>query len=95
MVWRNGRASVLRSRGRGFDSRWDRYQVTTLGKLPYAKRLEILGLDAFQKRRIKSDLVLCCSIICIVHGHSCMKAADFFVLRNTSITRGRNLKLIN
>ena len=58
--------------------------------LSYAKRLEILGLDSLQTRQIKSDLVLCYSI---VHGYSCMKLADFFVLHNTSITRGHNFKL--
>ena len=40
------------------------------------KRLEILGLDALQTKQIKSDLVLCYSI---VNGHSCMKPANFFV----------------
>jgi len=68
-------------------------KLNGLANLPYAKRLEILGLDALQTRRIKSDLVHCYSI---VYGHSCMKPGDFFVLHSsisTSITRGRNLKL--
>ena len=48
-----------------------------MANLPCAKRLEILKLAALQTRRIKSDLVLCYSI---VHGNSCMKPADFVVL---------------
>jgi len=31
--------------------------------MPYAKRLEILVLDALQTRRIKSDVVLCYSVV--------------------------------
>jgi len=67
-------------------------KLNDLTNLSYAKRLEIIGLDSIQTRRIKSDLVLCYSI---VYGYSCMKLADFFVLRNTSIrpTRGHNFKL--
>ena len=67
-------------------------KLNGLANLPYAKRLEILGLDALQTRRIKSDLVHCYSI---VYGHSCMKPGDFFVLHSsisTSITRGHNFK---
>ena len=64
-------------------------KLNGLADLPHAKRLEILELEyALQTRRIKSDLILCYSI---VHRHSCMKPADFFVLR--SITRGHNLEL--
>jgi len=48
--------------------------MACMANLPYAKRLEILGLDALQTKRIKSDLVQCYSI---VHGHSCMKPAHF------------------
>ena len=43
------------------------------------KRLEILGLDALQTKQIKSDLVLCYSI---VHGHSCMKPTTFLFYGN-------------
>jgi len=48
-------------------------KINGLANLPYAKRLEILGLDALQTTRIKSDLAQCYSI---VHGQSCMKPAD-------------------
>jgi len=65
-------------------------KLNGLANLSYAKHLEILGLEALLTRRTKSDLVLCYSV---VHGHSCMKPAHFFVLRSTYITRGRNLKL--
>jgi len=52
-------------------------KLNGMANLPCAKRLEILKLAALQTRRIKSDLVLCYSI---VHGNSCMKPADFVVL---------------
>ena len=61
-------------------------KLNGLANLSYDKRLEILGLDALQS-------VQCYSI---VHGHSCMKPADVFVLHSSisaSITRGHNFKL--
>jgi len=56
-----------------------------LKSMPLQKQLSG-SAPVLDLRRIKSDLVL-------VRGYSCMNFADFFVLRNTSITRGHNFKL--
>ena len=84
MVWSPHRIDLI-NRLEDVQRRFTK-KINGLTNLPYAKRLEILGLDTLQTRRIKSDLVLCFSI---VHGYSSLQLADFFVLRNTSITRGQ------
>jgi len=67
-------------------------KLNGLANLSYAKRLEILGLDSLQTRRIKSDLVLCYSIVQFMV--TALLILQTFVLRNTSIiTRGHNFKL--
>jgi len=69
-------------------------KLNVLANLPYAKRLEILGLDVLLTRRIRSDLysplLQCCS------WTQLHETCSLFVSRSTNITnitRGHNLNL--
>ena len=46
-----------------------------LSGLSYAERLNILGLQTLEHRRLLADLLMCYKII---HGHIALKCYDFF-----------------
>ena len=59
--------------------------------LSYTGRLDLLGLEKLEKRRLKLDL---CEAYRIIYGHSDVDARDFFDFSvNSNQTRSNGLKL--
>jgi len=61
-----------------------------LNNLPYTKRLEVLGIDSLEIRRLRYDLVF---VYKILFGLVDLNFSDYFTLRTSSITRGHGYKL--
>ena len=59
-------------------------------KLPYAHRLAQLSIDSLQKRRIRTDLMLCFKML---HGLVDVNISSFFTLSDVLYTRGNSKKL--
>ena len=64
--------------------------LPALHDLSYHVRLERLGLERLEARRIRADLVLTYNII---YGLSVLTLSDFFTLSNVKQTRGHMYKL--
>jgi hypothetical protein len=62
-----------------------------LQKQSYLKRLQLLGLDTLEIRRIRNDLVLYYKIM---HGYSVLSATENFQRSANTETRGHSLKLV-
>ena len=79
---------LLESVQRHFTRRIPQFQ----GKdLPYSSRLNILGLNSLEKRRLKADL---CEAYRIMYGHSDVDDRDFFDFSiNNNQTRSNGLKV--
>ena len=77
--------SKIESVQRSFTKRLKR-----LSNLPYAKRLEVLGIDSLEIRRLRYDLVF---VYKMLFGLVDLKFSDYFALRTSSITRGHDYKL--
>lgn len=59
--------------------------------LPYSSRLDLLGLESLELRRLKQDL---CEAYRIIYGHSDVDARNFFDFSvNDNHTRSNGLKL--
>jgi hypothetical protein len=65
-------------------------KLPALHDLSYSERLERLGLERLEARRIRADLVLTYKI---VSGLSELTLSDFFTLSNVTQTRGHMYKL--
>ena len=66
-------------------------RIEGLSHLTYPARLQSLGLEALQVRRLKFDLIMCYRIM---YNFVDVDASDFFCLQSVNKTRGHNLKLI-
>jgi len=64
--------------------------VSNPSNLPYTKRLEFLGIDSLEIRRLRYDLVF---VYKMLFGSVDLKFSDYFVLRTSSTTRGHDYKL--
>jgi hypothetical protein len=62
-----------------------------LYKLSYPDRLQLLGLDSLELRRLRADLILTYAIL---HGGLNINSEIFFELRVSDRTRGHPLKLV-
>jgi len=63
---------------------------TQFQRYPKAKRLEVLGIDSLEIRRLRYDLVF---VYKMLFGLADLKFSDYFVLRTSSTTRGHDYKL--
>ena len=61
-----------------------------VSNLPYTKRLEVLGIDSLETRRLRYDLVF---VYKMLFGLVDLKFSDDFTLRTNSTTRGHDYKL--
>ena len=64
--------------------------VPGLRELPYNLRLDFLGLIPLEVRRMRSDLI---EVFKILKGIVKINISDLFTIRESTITRGHNLKL--
>jgi hypothetical protein len=58
--------------------------------LTYDERCFKLGLKRLELRRLHCDLICAYNII---HGFTCLKASDFFIVSSVTRTRGHAIKL--
>ena len=65
-------------------------RIPGLEQLTYGERLRTLDLESLEYRRLKADLLLCFKI---VRGFIDLSSSDFFVINDSSITRGHRLKI--
>ena len=65
-------------------------RLSAMENYTYDERLQILGLETLEKRRIRFDLV---ETFKIVKGISILEFADFFEFKNDLRTRGHTLQL--
>jgi hypothetical protein len=56
----------------------------------YDERCLKLGLERLELRRLHCDLIYAYNII---HGFTCLSAADFFIVSTVKRTRGHSIKL--
>ena len=64
-----------------------------LSGLSYAERLNILGLQTLEHRRLLADLLMCYKIIyTVIHGHIALNFDDFFSFSSNS-TPGHPFKM--
>ena len=65
-------------------------RLPSLHQLPYSRRIEQLGLQSLELRRLINDLVMCYKI---VFGLTCLKMSDYFIFSPVCVTRGHPYKL--
>ena len=58
--------------------------------LSYSSRLQLLGLDSLELRRLKHDLVICFKIM---HNLVCIDKNLFFEINNNNYTRGHTFRI--
>ena len=61
-----------------------------LHALTYTERLELLGLERLESRRIRADVLFAYKLL---FGLTALHSDDFFILRESTCTRGHPYKL--
>jgi len=56
----------------------------------YPERLKLLGLERLEERRIRADILFAYKLL---FGHTALQADDFFILSESTGTRGHPYKL--
>ncbi|PIK40492.1 hypothetical protein BSL78_22653 [Apostichopus japonicus] len=64
--------------------------ISSLKRVPYYRRLQLLNLTTLELRRLRGDLI---QVFKIVYGFDNLSFTDFFMFANSSCTRGHCLKL--
>jgi len=65
-------------------------RLVGLSKISYNRRLEMLNIDSLEEKRMRSDLIMCYKILI---GFVNLDRSVFFVLAESSQTRGNSMKL--